>query len=51
MGERIATIATAVVTAVTVVAIATHPRTAGTVRAIGGTFVGALRQIVAAGGR
>jgi hypothetical protein len=51
MGERITTVATAIVTAVTVVAIATHPRTASTVRAIGGTFVGALRQIVGASGR
>lgn len=51
MGERISTIATTIVTAVAAVAILTHPRTGSTVRAIGGTFVGALRQIVGAAGR
>lgn len=51
MGERIATVATTIVTAVAAVAIVTHPRTAGTVRSIGSTFVGALRSITRAAGR
>lgn len=51
MGERITTIAVAIVTGVTVVAIFTHPATRGTVRGIGGAFTGALGQIVAAAGR
>lgn len=51
MGERISTVAVAIVTAVAATAILTHPQTKGTVRAIGGTFVGSLRQIVRAAGR
>jgi len=51
MGDRIATVATTIITGVTIVAILTHPRTAGTVRALGGTFVGALRSITRAAGR
>lgn len=51
MGERIATVATAIVTAVTAVAILTHPRFGANVRALGGTFIGALRQIRGAAGR
>ncbi len=51
MGEKLTTLATAIVTAVAVVAIVTHPRTSQTVRSIGGTFVGALQQITRAAGR
>lgn len=51
MGERITTVAGTIVTAVAAVAIVTHPRTAGTVRALGGAFVGALRSISRAAGR
>lgn len=51
MGDKIATVATTIVTAVAAVAIITHPRTAQTVRALGGTFVGALRTITRAAGR
>lgn len=49
MGDKIATIATAIVGAVTAVAILTNPRTRGTVSAIGGAFIGALGQISRAG--
>lgn len=51
MGDRIATIATAIVTAVTAVVIFTHPQTRRTVGSIGGSFIGALREIRRAGGR
>lgn len=51
MGERIATVAVAIVSGVTAVAIFTHPATRGTVRSLGGAFTGALGQIVAAAGR
>ncbi len=51
MGEKILAVATAIVTGVTAVAIITNPRTRGTVSAIGGAFIGALRQISRAGGR
>lgn len=51
MGDKIVTVLTAIVTAVGAVAIITHPRTASTVRSLGGTFVGALRQITRAAGR
>jgi hypothetical protein len=51
MGDKIVGVAASIVTAVAAVAIITHPQTRGTVRAIGGTFTGALRTIVSAAGR
>jgi len=51
VGDRLVTVAVTIVGSVTAVAILTHPRTAGTVRALGGTFVQALRSISRAAGR
>lgn len=51
MGDRIVGVLTTIVTAVTAVAIVTHPQTRRTVGSLGGTFLGALREIRRAGGR
>jgi hypothetical protein len=51
MGDKVVGVFATIVTAVAAVAIITHPQTRGTVRALGGTFVGSLREIVHAAGR
>lgn len=51
MIERITAVMTAIVGAVATVAVLTHPVSRGTFRAIGGTFTGAVGQIVKAAGR
>lgn len=49
MGEKLASIATAFVGAMTAIVIVTHPRTRGTVSSIGGAFIGSLRELRLAG--
>jgi len=49
MPEKIVSIATGIIMLAVVAVIFTSPRTAGVVRAIGGTFVQALRAAASAG--
>jgi len=51
MPERITSIAALIIGLAVVAVIFTSPRSAGVIRAIGGTFVGALRSAATAGRR